>query len=228
MSSNNKVILITGTPGTGKTTIANQLNNYLSHYSNSKLIKINEFAIKNNLIDGEDIEKGYKIINLSRLDKKLNEDIENFFPNLTNNVTTNNITTNNVIDTNNNNTNNNNINNINDNYNSKIVIVEGHLSHFCSLGGNVDKVIVLRLNPQFLEERLKSRNYDNIKIYENLEAEALGVCSVEAYEKHGNKVNEIDTSNLSIKDVLNLVKDIVNNKKEYPVGNVDFISWILD
>lgn len=214
MSCKNKVILITGTPGTGKTTIANQLNSYLSNYFNSKLIKINEFAIKNDIIDGEDIEKGYKIINLSILDKKLNEDIGDFFLNLNNN---------NIIpDTKSVN------NNISNNYNSKIVIVEGHLSHFCSLGGNVDKVIVLRLNPQFLEERLKSRNYADIKIHENLEAEALGVCSIEVYENHGYKANEIDTTNLSIKNVLNIVKDIVNDKKEYPVGNVDFISWILD
>lgn len=79
MSNKNKVILITGTPGTGKTTIADQLNRYLSDQFNSKLIKINEFAIKNDLIDGEDIEKTYKIINLDMVDKKLNEKIWDFF-----------------------------------------------------------------------------------------------------------------------------------------------------
>ena len=39
-----------------------------------------------------------------------------------------------------------------ENNNPKLIIVEGHLSHFCS---NCDKCIVLRLNPLILKKRLK-------------------------------------------------------------------------
>lgn len=108
---------------------------------------------------------------------------------------------------------------------SKIAIVEGHLSHLCS---NPDKVVILRVNPEILEKRLTERKYSLNKINENLEAEALAVCSVEAYEIHGNKVNEIDCTNLSLKEIISIIKDVIEDKKEFTIGNVDFLDWILN
>nr|WP_302578731.1 adenylate kinase family protein [Methanobrevibacter arboriphilus] len=195
--NDNKIIFITGTPGTGKTTLANLLESKFSKNYNFQIVKINDLAIENNLIDGVDSDKGYNIVNVQKLDKKLNEVLDSFF----------------------------NEKDLNDSK-LKISIVEGHLSHLCNCE-NVDKIIVLRLNPKILESRLKSRNYSEYKIHENLEAEALGVCSVEAYQKYGTKVNEIDTSDLSIKEVFKFVEDIIFNKKDFPVGSIDFMRWIL-
>ena len=112
-----------------------------------------------------------------------------------------------------------------ENNNPKLIIVEGHLSHFCS---NCDKCIVLRLNPLILKKRLESRKYKESKVNENLEAEALSVCSVEAFENHGEHVDEIDTTNKSIENVINIIKDIILNDTHFPVGNVDFMQWILE
>ncbi|MBZ9570126.1 adenylate kinase family protein [Methanobrevibacter sp. TMH8] len=199
---NNIILFITGTPGVGKTTIADNLNGILNKKYDSKLIKINELAIENNLIKGKDLEKGYKIVDIDKLSKKLNKTIDYFFS---------------------------------DDDIPKIVIVEGHLSHLCSIEINKDntvnhifKVIVLRLNPNILQKRLNARDYSEDKIHENLEAEALGVCSVEAYENHGNNVNEINTTNLEVKDILSLVESILFDEKQFPVGDVDFMQWILD
>lgn len=239
---NNKIIFITGTPGVGKTTIANNLNNALSKKYDSKLFKINELAIENGLIQGKDLEKGYKIVDIDKLCKNLNEVIYSFFNEDQDNISN----TNNYHDSYNSSTSStssnssNNYKNysnensvLNNSNNFKIAIIEGHLSHLCNIEDNIDtktdfKVIVLRLNPDILQNRLTSRNYSEEKIHENLEAEALAVCSVEAYENHGKNVNEIDTTNLEIKDVLKIVEDILFNKKEFPVGNVDFMQWILD
>jgi len=205
MNTKNRILFITGTPGVGKTTIANDLSTDLSKKYDCKLIKINELALKNDLIQGEDLEKGYKIIDIDKLCKKLNKVINSFF---------------------------------NENTLPKIAIVEGHLSHLCHIEYNdidtsIDtitdfKVIVLRLNPDILQRRLISRDYSEDKIYENLEAEALAVCSVEAYEIHGKNVNEIDTTNLKMRDVLKLVEDVLFDKKEFPIGHVDFMQWVLD
>lgn len=218
MNIKNKILFITGTPGVGKTTIANELHSDLSKEYNSKLIKINELAIKNDLIQGEDLEKGYKVVDIDKLSKKLNEVIYSFF---------NEDSTFKSVDSSNNPS-----NPINSN-SFKIAIVEGHLFHLCNIeDDNLDttdfKVIVLRLNPDILQNRLNSRDYSENKIHENLEAEALAVCSVEAYENHGKNVNEIDTTNLKIKDVLKLVEDVLFDKKEFPIGYVDFMQWILD
>lgn len=194
----NKIIFITGTPGVGKTTIATSFNEFLSENYETLFIKISDFVINNNLIQGKEPKKNYNIVNIDKLNNKLNETINSFFIKRNNEP--------------------------NESLN-KIAIVEGHLSHLCE---GCEKVIVLRLNPKLLEKRLKSRNYPLSKIKENLESEAIDVCSLEAYEKHGKSVNEVDTSNLNIEDIMNVLKEIVFHDIDYPVGKVDFSSWILE
>lgn len=105
------------------------------------------------------------------------------------------------------------------------VIVEGHLAHLCS---NSFHVCVLRLNPHILKERLSKRDYSHLKIKENLEAECLGVCSVEAYEKHKNNISEIDTSNMSQEEIVKIIFSILFNNKSYPVGSVDYLNYITE
>lgn len=186
--SKDTVIFISGTPCTGKTTVATRLNDYLSQSGfDSKLIKINDFAIENDLVLGEDPDKFYKVIDIDGLNESLNEEINQS--------------------------------------SNGIIIVEGHLSHLCE---GADKMIVLRLNPSILKGRLEERNYTESKIQENLEAEALAVCSAEAYEIYGEKTNEIDASNLSIEEIRDLIIAIASDNLECPVGSIDFMDWLLE
>ena len=75
--SKDTVIFISGTPCTGKTTVASDLNDYLAHNGfHSRLIKVNDFAIENDLVLGEDPEKFYKVIDIDGLNESLNEEIE--------------------------------------------------------------------------------------------------------------------------------------------------------
>lgn len=186
--SKDTVIFISGTPCTGKTTVATRLNDYLSQSGfDSKLIKINDFAIENDLVLGEDPDKFYKVIDIDGLNESLNEEINQS--------------------------------------SDGIIIVEGHLSHLCE---GADKMIVLRLNPSILKGRLEERNYTESKIQENLEAEALAVCSAEAYEIYGEKTNEIDASNLSTEEIRDLIIAIASDNLECPVGSIDFMDWLLE
>ena len=197
--SKDTVIFISGTPCTGKTTVANDLNDYLSDNGfNSKLIKINDFAIENDLVLGEDPDKFYKVIDIDKLNDCLNIEINNFKQSRGS-----------------------------DDFTYKkvsVLIVEGHLSHLCE---GADKMIVLRLNPSFLEERLKERNYSKSKIEENLESEALAVCSAEAYDIYGEKAHEIDVSDKSIEETRDLILEIVTGNLESPLGSIDFMEWFL-
>ena len=104
------------------------------------------------------------------------------------------------------------------------LIVEGHLSHLCS---GADKVIVLRCRPEILEKRLALRNYSDAKIHENLEAEALGVCSAESLEIYQNNVYELDVSDLSIDEVVSILFDVIEGKRELTFGEIDFMDWLL-
>ena len=186
--SKDTVIFISGTPCTGKTTVANDLNGYLSDNGfDSKLIRINDFAFENDLVLGEDPDKFYKVIDIDGLNDCLNEEINQ--------------------------------------RSSGILIVEGHLSHLCE---GADKMIVLRLNPSILKNRLEERSYAESKIQENLEAEALAVCSAEAYEIYGDKTNEIDASDKSVEEIRDLIIAIAADKMECPVGSIDFMEWLLE
>ena len=64
-----QAIIITGTPGTGKSRLAKQLKQKLKH---AELVAVNEFAIKHKLVMGKD-EFGASIINTKKLAKLLNE-----------------------------------------------------------------------------------------------------------------------------------------------------------
>ena len=68
------ITFISGTPCTGKTTVSEILASRLD----CDLIKINDFAISNDLILGVDDEKGYKIVDVEKLDKLLGETISGY------------------------------------------------------------------------------------------------------------------------------------------------------
>ena len=106
----------------------------------------------------------------------------------------------------------------------ELTIFEGHLSHLCH---GADKVIVLRVRPEILQDRLKARDYSDSKIRENLEAEALGVCTAEAFDIHGEKVSEIDVTDLSIDEIVESIISIIDGKSDGSVGEIDFIDFLL-
>ncbi len=177
------VIFISGTPCVGKTTVAEKLSSKLD---DCELIKINDLAISNNLVLGEEPEKGYKVIDIDALDELLSKKL--------------------------------------DESTSKFVIVEGHLTHLLS---NPDFVVILRVNPSVLKSRLSDRNYSDNKIQENLEAEALAVCTCETYELHEDKVNEIDVTSLDIDSIVSDIEKILLNNEKFPVGEIDFMDYFL-
>ena len=106
----------------------------------------------------------------------------------------------------------------------ELIIFEGHLAHLCS---GADKVIVLRVHPEILRKRLEERDYSESKIQENLEAEAMGVCTAEAFDEYGNRISEIDVGELSVDEIVDLIDDVISDKKEFPVGEVDFMEWLI-
>ena len=214
---NNQVIYISGTPCTGKTTVSTKLNDYFKENDfNTRFIKINDLAIEKDLVLGEDPDKFYKVIDIDKLNLILNEEIDDFLNKSSNcsdsssessSGSSSDSSSGSSLES------------------SNIVIVEGHLSHLCE---GADKMIILRLNPKELESRLKGRDYSDSKINENLEAEALAVCSAEAYEIYGGNASEIDTTNKSIEEVIDMIINIISGQLESPVGSIDFMDWFLN
>ncbi|MEN6290628.1 MAG: adenylate kinase family protein [Methanobacterium sp.] len=177
------IILITGTPGVGKTTVSSILVEKID----ACLVNINELVDEKHLYTGIDEERGYKIVDLDALFNEIAKIIKNA-----------------------------------DDH-DKHVVVEGHLSH---LFENSDIVIVLRANPDVLHDRMKIKGWKAAKIRENIEAEAIDICSYESFEIHSDKVNEIDTSYIHPDQVADLIVDVINGDKSFPVGNVDFLEYL--
>lgn len=107
---------------------------------------------------------------------------------------------------------------------NELLIFEGHLAHLCN---GADKVIVLRVRPEILKSRLEARNYSESKIRENLEAEAMGVCTAEAFELYGEDISEIDVSDLSVDETVQLLIDVAEGRSNPGVGEIDFMDWLI-
>lgn len=105
-----------------------------------------------------------------------------------------------------------------------LLVFEGHLAHLCE---GADCVIVLRVMPEILESRLEAREYSEAKIRENLEAEAMGVCSAEAYEIYGENVFEIDVSDLTVGEIVEELICAISGEKTLSFGEIDFMDWLI-
>jgi len=142
------VIIVTGTPGTGKTTIAKRLarehkavyiegNNIIKQY---KLNKQYSKKWKSYLVDVDKLNKA--LIKLIKDYKKKKQSI----------------------------------------------VIDSHLAHYLPRK-YVDLCIVTKCSLRKLQQRLKKRRYPQKKIRENMDAEILDVCLLEALmNKHKVKI----------------------------------------
>lgn len=85
------------------------------------------------------------------------------------------------------------------------VVIDGHLSHHVP----ADLVVVLRLHPKDVAERLKARGYPRKKLAENVEAELIDVILVEALERNGN-VLEVDTTGKTPEEVVEEILALID------------------
>jgi len=86
----------------------------------------------------------------------------------------------------------------------------------------IKKVIVLRLDPQKLYERLSERGYPANKIAENVESEVLGTCYIDSVKHFGpDKVAQIDATEKSIEELAEIASRIIVENLRY---NED-IDW---
>jgi len=100
--------------------------------------------------------------------------------------------------------------------------IVGHLSHHFK---RPTSVVVLRTNPAILEDRLREKGWGERKISENVEAEAMDLILSEALELHGDRVSEIDTSEIGEAETARRILDVHLEGKRYPPQTRD---WLLE
>jgi len=102
------------------------------------------------------------------------------------------------------------------------IVVDGHLSHLIP----ADVVVVLRLDPRIVAQRLEKRGYPWKKLAENVEAELVDVILIEALEEN-ERVIEVDTTGKSPDEVVEEIIRLLESGQRR-VGVVDWSNVYED
>ena len=166
------VILIGGTPGTGKTKVAKALGARLS----VDVISLGDLADAEGCISAEDKARDTGIINEDCLVDAIIDIVEAD--------------------------------------KGKRLLIEGHYIDLVP-NGSVQWAFLLRTHPEQLRLRLQERNYSEAKVAENVEAEVLGVCQLDALEAFGEKkVFEVNTTGLNSAETVEVIEKFLKDPKE--------------
>jgi len=175
------VIVISGTPGVGKTSVAKALAERL----NGVYVNLSELVLKNKLYVEYDYERKSYIIDEEKVQKEIMR--------------------------------------ISEKNNDRYVIID---SHYGELAPKeiVIKAFIIRYNPLMLARRLKLRGWDEEKIKENVQAEILGVCTINALKEYGAEyVYEIDGTNKSVDEILKEIIEVLSSRRKV---RMEFIDWL--
>jgi adenylate kinase len=177
------LVLIAGTPGVGKTTVAREVAKRLG----VTYVNVAELAVNEGLVAGYDSERGAYVIDEEAVRAKLRELALRGRA---------------VVDT------------------HVVSAVPPEL---------VEVAIVLRLDPRELERRLKARGYPPSKVLENVQAEILDACLIEAVEAFGEeRTFEVDASGKSVDEVVEEVLKIVKERRGGKPGSVNWLERLGD
>jgi adenylate kinase len=181
---NKRVILVTGTPCTGKTTISKQLTEKLD----ALYINLTEYAKEHRLKLADDRERKTIIIDEVKMRHRLTKTI-------------------NAAD-------------------KATIIIDGHYASAVTPAHLVFKVFVLRRNPKELRCFMEKCGFEGVKLWENLSAEILDICLVEAMQAHPGKVCELDVTGKTVEEVTHEIMDILEKGKKCYAGYVDWLGML--
>ncbi|MGA2460767.1 MAG: AAA family ATPase [Candidatus Bathyarchaeia archaeon] len=179
-----KVIIVTGTPGTGKTTISRQLAEEIG----ARYLPLTQHVSSYGLYSGVDVRRNSKVMDLkrTRADLKrllLKED--------------------------------------------KTIVVDSHIPDVIAPKSLVKRVLVLRCHPKVLKSRLRAKKWKQEKVQENLLAEILDACLLEAVDYYGwRPVFEINTSHGSVRRCVTLAKASLRGKSRKKGRSFDWITTL--
>ena len=89
---------------------------------------------------------------------------------------------------------------------------------------HVTNVFVLRRNPKELKEFMQKCGFSDAKLYENLSAEILDSCLVEAMQTQQGKVCELDVTGKTVDENVAEILDVLDKGKKCYSGHCG-LAW---
>ncbi|MCL4429404.1 MAG: adenylate kinase family protein [Chloroflexi bacterium] len=106
------------------------------------------------------------------------------------------------------------------------IIVDGHYAAAVTPAKLVTKVFVLRRNPKELKQFMQKCSFPNTKLWENLSAEILDSCLIEAIQAQQGKVCELDVTGKTVEDNVAEILDVLEKRKGCFAGVVDWLGML--
>lgn len=107
------------------------------------------------------------------------------------------------------------------------IIIDGHYAAAVAPKKAVTHILVLRRNPMQLREFMQKSGFSPRKQAENLAAEVLDVCLVEALRAFPKKkICELDVSGRTVEETLSEVLAVLKGKRVCRVGCVDWLGML--
>ena len=85
----------------------------------------------------------------------------------------------------------------------KNVIIEGHM--LCEIAVDIDFIVLITFDPELLGERLGARQYDAVKIQDNVFCEGIDYCKKHVSRKYPKKKIIEVKSQKSIKETVHII-----------------------
>jgi adenylate kinase len=179
-----RVIIVTGTPGTGKTSVSKRLAREIG----ASYVPLTRHVSSHRLYHRVDDRRASRVIDMKRTRAELKRLLS---------------------------------------AESESVVVDSHISDVIVPKRIVKRVIVLRCHPRILKARLRAKRWSQSKVKENLLAEILDSCLVEAVDYYGWKpVYEIDTSKKSVEQCVTVARAILRDTVHKKKRNIDWMATL--
>ena len=106
------------------------------------------------------------------------------------------------------------------------IIVDGHYAAAVTPTNLVGNVFVLRRNPKELKEFMSKCGFSESKLNENLSAEILDSCLIEAMQSQEGKVCELDVTGKTVDENVAYILNVLNGNKKCVAGVVDWLGLL--
>ena len=100
-------------------------------------------------------------------------------------------------------------------------VIVGHLAPYALEKSQIDKIIILRRNPNKLVSIFHQRGYSKEKIQENIESEILGVISYDVFQKFNEKATQVEIRDTSIEENFNTIIKAIEKENFF-----DKVDWL--